>query len=460
MLRAMQAVLEELLLRSRLVDAPRMRKANDVVLETGCTLAHALVKLGLVSDRGLAQLLSQALSLRVVDPSRLDVDTAAIAALAGPVANRLRVIPVRLRGTADGEFIYVAMSDPTDRNAVREVEAITGRELVPAVAEERALERALRRYYGSEGLHRVQLPEARSSSPAPHDSPPVVMGVLELPPTNPMGPAPDDDIRAQLLQDDGEFFTESTEELMTVYSRAAARAERGADEKDLLWLEERRELAGDPDAVVARRSPRPPPRPPVAVVGAAPWPPKPGFAPPPTSGYDDVKTAPVSPAVLASLSAPVSQKRAVPLPLEDLPSSEDRTEPDLKQALSDAKRTLFRPPTCLVASEADLRQTLTTRLAGYVADLHTEASLEQAVVLGSEVPLGYVVVVGPRAEPWVAQTLQRLKELAGAPRVIIVGGDPAFQVVPGVDAWIDMATVARARLHEQIVGALRRLEGA
>lgn len=455
----MQAVLEELLLRARLVDAARMRKAKEISGDTGCTLAHALVKLGFVTDRGLATLLSQALNLRVVDPSRVEVDGSALATLAGSVAYRLRVLPVRVRSTAEGEFIYVAMSDPTDRAAVHEVEASTGREVIPAVAEERSLERALRRVYATESLQPVSLPSAPRPpapvAPPPPADPPLVVGVLEGPALASSDSGRDDAVRAQLLaNDDDGFFTESTEELMTVYSRALARAERGTDDKDLVWLQERRELAGVPDAAAARPSSAP-----VASAGAAVWPPKPLAAPPTTADFEDVQTAPLPVSQLSALSAPVTP-RAVPLPLDILPIGEERTEPDLSQTLAAAKSNLFRPPTCVVAADPSLRSTLGAGLAGYLADLHVKPSLDDALLLGEQVPLGYVVIVAPRAEPNVVDALQRLAEIAGAPRIVVVGGDPAFQVVPGVHAWIDLLSVGPERVSTAIVDALEELERA
>ncbi len=451
MLRAMQPVLEELLLRARLVDAQRMRKAKDIAADTGCTLAHALVKMGFVSDRGLAALLSQALSLRVVDPTRADADALAIATLAGSVAYRLRVLPLRLRSTADGEFVFLAMSDPSDRDAVREVEACTGREVVPAVAEERALERALRQHYAREGLKPVPARPALDD-----DDPPLVVGVLDVPATTaPLEGARDDDVRAQLLaNDDGAYFTESTEELMTVYSRALARAERGSDDRDLMWLQERRELASGADEQPVPAGVAPSTTPPAA------WPPKPTPSPV-VASFEDVRTAPLSSEKLAALSAPPAKRTgarslgAVPFAL---PPEEERTQPDLRPALAEAKRELFRPPTCVVADDLELRSLLGVGLAGYLADLHVEPSLYDALVLGDELPLGYVVVIAPRADPGVVREIQRVSEMAGAPRVLVAGGDPAFQVVPGVAHWIDLLAVGKERLPDAILEALARLE--
>jgi hypothetical protein len=114
----------------------------------------------------------------------------------------------------------------------------------------------------------------------------------------------------------------------------------------------------------------------------------------------------------------------------------------------------------VVADDLELRSHLGEGLAGYVADLHVEPSLADALVLGDEVPLGYVVVVAPPVDPGVVRDIQRVSEMAGAPRVIVVGGDAAFQVVPGVESWIDLFAVGRARLCDEILAVLHRLEGA
>lgn len=413
----MQPVLGDLLLRARLIDEARLGRANDVATQTPCTLAHALVKLGLISERALAQLLSQALNLRVVDPTRLEVHESAIAALAGPVARRLRVLPVRLRSNAEGEFLYVVMSDPSDQAAVSEVAALTGRDVVPAVAEERALERALRQWYGDEDLR-----PAAPASFAP--TPEVVMGVLEDPPA----------YQALGIEDDGSFFTESTEEIMNVYSRTMNRVAADADDNDLAWLKERKELVDGP-----------------AAPEAAP-------AKPSSLAGDDFEDATTHKLALSegaiALETPASS-RAMLLP--DVTTGDLTVEPASQpRPVELPPAGALRAPLCVVVADGRRRATLRAHLARQAARLFAEESLPQARALGKRVPLGYIVVVAPAPAPAVSEELRRLKEIAGSPGVVVIGGDPAFQVVPGVDAWLDDGP-GEAELAAKIIATLRSL---
>jgi hypothetical protein len=414
----MQPVLVELLLRARLLDDKRLARATEVAQETSCSLAHALVKLGLVSERALAHLVSQALQLRMVDPSRLEIQATAIEALAGPIAQRLRVLPVRLRSNAEGDFIYVVMSDPTDQAAVRQVEAVTGREVMPVVAGELALERALVQHYGADDLRFLQ---ARATQAE------VVVGVLQETPSY-----------AQVEpEDDGAYFTESTEEIMMVYSRTMNRVAKDADAADLDWLKERQQLVeGRP----LRDSPQTLEDPPA-------------IAPP--DEFEDATTHKLLLEDVAIAIAASPAARAMPLP--EITTGEVRaTRSSLLSAAKPMPVPAVRAPLCLVAGDEQRRGTLRAHLARHAARLYAEGTLGAAHALGQRVTLGYIVVVAPEVAPGIADGLRRLKAMAGSPRVMVVGGDPAFQAVPGVDAWLDELEPPAA-LADEILAALKRL---
>jgi hypothetical protein len=447
----MRSVLEELLLRARVTDEKRLRKANDVVLETDCKLAHALVKLGLISDRAMAALIAQTLNLRVVDPMRLDVHPNALAALAGTRAYHLRALPIRLRATANGEFLYVAMSDPTDQDAVRELEATTGREIVPAVAEEKALERALRKYYGAEKLapaksntvdpeERVPMPGELGGVEPEESEPPLVVGAVLEEAAHLLVPSLDDD--------DGGYFSESTEELVTVYSRARVKA--GADDDDMAWLAQKQHEAG-----------------------AAPKPAE-AAAPPPSASP--------TPSVHRQASPAQADEHTLPIPRvepPDDPTRETSVTPAMKRAVRlqsaeddfDSPKTSvdegapasmeggeakLRAPTVIIVEDKRKRAWLRAQLRPHLARVHMEESVALARDIGRRAPMGYVVVVEPRPSPTISGELSGLKEMAGSPKVLVVGGEAAFQIVPGVDAWIEAPDLME--LPDAIVKVLRQYD--
>lgn len=137
-------VLRELqMLSPDVLEAAEARAHDESV-----TLVHLLTREGVVDDELIARVL--AVHLRV---DRVDLDTRAIdrriAALLPPVlAGRYRVVPIGLRRTREGDVLYAAMSNPDDDLAFMEVQAATGLRLVPLVATDGAITRALARVYG------------------------------------------------------------------------------------------------------------------------------------------------------------------------------------------------------------------------------------------------------------------------------------------------------------------------
>jgi len=139
-------VLRELqMLSPDVLEAAEARAHDESV-----TLVHLLTREGVVDDELVARVL--AVHLRV---DRVDLDTRAIdrriAALLPPVlANRYRVVPIGLRRTREGDVLYAAMSNPDDDLAFMEVQAATGLRVVPMVAADGAIARALTRVYGKD----------------------------------------------------------------------------------------------------------------------------------------------------------------------------------------------------------------------------------------------------------------------------------------------------------------------
>ncbi|MFZ9888400.1 MAG: hypothetical protein ACO3JL_12935 [Myxococcota bacterium] len=205
----MATVLEDLLLRSKLLDEARVQAARAHAAQHGLTLVQAIITLRLASDRAVAQLIAGAQKLRVLDPTRLHVEPEALQALPSSVAHRLRALPLRLRNAPEGAFLHVAMSDPTDGGALAELSALTQRQVVAAVAEEGALSMALQRLYPVDALE-----------------PALAVGVFEVPvhdaaPASAPHPAY---LQASPPAEDGGFLSESTGETVGMYARLQAGA--------------------------------------------------------------------------------------------------------------------------------------------------------------------------------------------------------------------------------------------
>ena len=140
----MSVDLGELLVeRQKLADAD-LQRARRVQKGTGEALDTLLVKLGLVSERDLAEALAAHLNLPLVRPG----DYPEVPATNGGVSPRFlkesRVIPL----FEDEQGLTVAMSNPTDDYVLSALRLATGKTITPRVGIPSELDVAFERLYG------------------------------------------------------------------------------------------------------------------------------------------------------------------------------------------------------------------------------------------------------------------------------------------------------------------------
>jgi len=134
----------ELLLSAGVVTEAAIRDAIDVAAP-GERLGSALVRLGLVGQREVADALAAQLRLGRTDLDDPEVaEPAAAARIPMALAERHDVLPLRL----EGDTLYLAMSDPSDVAALDDVRLTAEvRTVRPVVATSDALTQARRRAY-------------------------------------------------------------------------------------------------------------------------------------------------------------------------------------------------------------------------------------------------------------------------------------------------------------------------
>ena len=137
--------LGELLVEHQKLAAADLQRARRVRESSGEGLDTLLVKLGLVSERDLAEAVAARLKLPLVKP----VDYPEISVTNGGVSARFlkeaRVIPL----FEDERGLTVAMANPTDDYVLSALRLATGKTIVPRVAIPSELEVAFERLYGS-----------------------------------------------------------------------------------------------------------------------------------------------------------------------------------------------------------------------------------------------------------------------------------------------------------------------
>jgi hypothetical protein len=118
----------------------------------GIKLGSSLVELGFIKEDVLNDLLSRKLGVPLVSHAELnDVPSEAVARFSPAVAEKYRVMPIRL----ENKRLHVAMSDPTDFKTQEELSFITGNIIVPSIAPNIQILKAIEKYYNVRLDHRL-----------------------------------------------------------------------------------------------------------------------------------------------------------------------------------------------------------------------------------------------------------------------------------------------------------------
>ncbi len=174
-------LLRELLLRYRAIDAGVLSQAEQMSAATGAPLVHVLVRYQVIESKRLARLLSRAVHVELIDVASIEIHPRMLDVVPRHAAERLRVLPIGVRRTAEGERLYLAMADPTDEGVVDIIQRATGRTVEIMCCDDETLGRSFDHHYGVV------------------DEPAVLVGVLDA---------------NRVLEAGGEFLTESTAEAL------------------------------------------------------------------------------------------------------------------------------------------------------------------------------------------------------------------------------------------------------
>jgi type IV pilus assembly protein PilB len=140
------------------VTAEQLRHARELQRLNGGRLGALLVSLGYLTESQVADLLAQQYGLAAVNLDTIEVSPAVVGLVPRESCASHFVLPLSRRGAS----LHVAMADPTNVFAVDHLQFLTGLKVVPAVAAEGAILRAIDRLYGQEkGLRPVDAPRSR-----------------------------------------------------------------------------------------------------------------------------------------------------------------------------------------------------------------------------------------------------------------------------------------------------------
>ena len=180
--------LGELLVEAQIVSRAQLEEILVAQKRDGRRIGTLLVEAGLVTETQVTQILSQQLSVPWVSLYHIDFSRQLLNLVSHDLAEKYCLVPIfvrRVRGL--GETLYVAMDDPSDEVAQREVGQWAGLPVRAMIAPPNDIRSAIRVYYGvgkdtaslSEAVAEVDAEDAagvrsqRSSPPSPvENSPP------------------------------------------------------------------------------------------------------------------------------------------------------------------------------------------------------------------------------------------------------------------------------------------------
>ena len=178
-----------LLLEAGLIDEEQLQAALDHQKHWGGRLGRILVELDFLSEHDLFRMLAKHLDLPIVDLGMREVQPEALSMVNAEIATRYKLLPIGLKSTPTGKVLHVAMSDPTDMDALDQLQSVTGARIVPLITEPAGLHEAIAKHYGGQPSGAgADANETLAASTAPTDEAdiPIVTGeLLNAPPVSP-----------------------------------------------------------------------------------------------------------------------------------------------------------------------------------------------------------------------------------------------------------------------------------
>jgi type IV pilus assembly protein PilB len=171
--------LGELLVEAQIITREQLEDALALQKRDGRRIGTLLVEAKLVTETQVTQILSQQLSVPWVSLYHIDFSRQLLNLVSQELAERFCLVPIfvrRVRGL--GDTLYVAMDDPSDENAQREVSRFAGLPVRAMIAPPSDIRAALRAYYGS-GQDTPSLSAAVSAAESGPAAPPAAEASAE-----------------------------------------------------------------------------------------------------------------------------------------------------------------------------------------------------------------------------------------------------------------------------------------
>jgi len=138
--------LGDLLVQYGIISEDQLHQALKIQRETGAKIGEALIQLGFVTKQSINEVLEYQLGIPYIHIEEYEIDVNATKTITEEMAKKHILIPVKQTDTE----VYVAMADPLNIFAIDDVQIFSGKDVVPLLAEEVNIIRAIEIHYGSQ----------------------------------------------------------------------------------------------------------------------------------------------------------------------------------------------------------------------------------------------------------------------------------------------------------------------
>lgn len=136
----------ELLVMNGLVTAEQLEQVLEEQQSSPGKLGEIMISKGYINERQLAEVLEFQLGVPVVKLSETTSDPASIHLIPESLARKYHVLPVG----RDGEKLRLAMIDPLNHEAIKQIQMVSGLRVMPMIVTRSEMDEAIVRYYGSD----------------------------------------------------------------------------------------------------------------------------------------------------------------------------------------------------------------------------------------------------------------------------------------------------------------------
>src|SRR5258705_6283212 len=137
--------LGDLLVADGLLTAEQLRKALAEQKGSPEKIGSVLIRLTYINDDQLIGFLSRQYGVPSITLAQLDIDSDVLKLVPAPIARKYEVLPVRKMGNS----LALAMADPTNVFALDDIAFMTNLQVLPLVASQTAIKKAIDRNYES-----------------------------------------------------------------------------------------------------------------------------------------------------------------------------------------------------------------------------------------------------------------------------------------------------------------------